>query len=92
MIWQRFVSVTLPDFLRVSWPHWVKTSPMKKRGNWFWSVVNSVIRALRLLTDENKNPDNKAQFNELLKEVMRDERTRRAVLTFAIELGERYSR
>ncbi len=84
-IWKRFVSVTLPDFAESE----LDTIAGKITDPETQELVlvggGLVVRGLRLLTDEN--PDNKTQFNELLKEVMRDERTRRAVLTFAIELA-----
>ena len=85
-IWQRFVSATLPDFLVRELASLAENIADEETRELVLVGGELVIRALRLLTDEN--PDNKAQFNELLKEVARDERTRRAVLTFAIELAQ----
>lgn len=85
-IWKRFVSGTLPDFAESE----LDTIAGKIADPETQELVlvggGLVVRGLRLLTDEN--PDNKTQFNELLKEVMRDERTRKAVLIFAIELAQ----
>ncbi len=83
-IWQRFVSVTLPDFAESE----LGTIAGKIEDEETKELVlvggGLVVRGLRLLTDAD--PDNKAQFSALLKDVMKDERTRRAVLLFALEL------
>ncbi len=85
-IWQRFVSATLPDFLVRELAALAENIADEETRELVLVGGELVIRALRLLTDEN--PDNKAQFNELLKEVARDERLRRAVLTVGIELAQ----
>ena len=85
-IWQRFVSGTLPDFAeselgtiagKITDP---ETQELVLVGGEF------VVRALRLLTDAN--PENKAQLNELLKDASRNERLRKGVLMFGIELAQ----
>ena len=85
-IWQRFVSATLPDFLVRELAALAENIADEETRELVLVGGELVIRALRLLTDEN--PDNKAQFNELLKEVARNERLRRAVLTVGIELAQ----
>ena len=85
-IWSRFVSVTLPDFLVRELATLAENIADEETRELVLVGGELVIRALRLLTDEN--PDNKTQFKALLKEVARDERTRRAVLLFGIELAQ----
>lgn len=86
LIWQRFVSGTLPDFLVRELAALAENIADEETRELVLVGGELLIRALRLLTDEN--PDNKAQFNELLKEVARNERLRRAVLTVGIELAQ----
>ncbi len=86
LIWQRFVSGTLPDFLVRELAALAENIADEETRELVLVGGELVIRALRLLTDEN--PDNKSQFNELLKEVARNERLRRAVLTVGIELAQ----
>ena len=86
VIWQRFVSVTLPDFLVRELATLAENIADEETRELVLVGGELLIRALRLLTDEN--PDNKSQFNELLKEVARNERLRRAVLTVGIELAQ----
>ena len=86
VIWQRFVSGTLPDFLVRELATLAENIADEETRELVLVGGELLIRALRLLTDEN--PDNKSQFNELLKEVARNERLRRAVLTVGIELAQ----
>lgn len=85
-IWQQFVSETLPDFAESELQTIAEN--IKDEETRELALVGGalVIRGLRLFTDAD--PDNKAQLSALLKDVTQDERTKKAVLLFAVELAQ----
>lgn len=85
-IWQRFISETLPNFAESELDGIARGIADEETKELVLVGGGIVVRGLRLLTDAD--PDNKAQLSVLLKDLTKDERTKKAVLLFAIELAQ----
>ena len=85
-IWQRFISETLPNFAESELDGIANGIADEETRELVLVGGNIVVRGLRLFTDAD--PDNKAQLSVLLKDLAKDERTKKAVLLFAIELAQ----
>jgi hypothetical protein len=85
-IWQKFISETLPDFAESELDGIANGIADEETRELVLVGGNIVVRGLRLFTDAD--PDNKAQLSVLLKDLAKDERTKKAVLLFAIELAQ----
>ena len=85
-IWQRFISETLPNFAESELAGIADKIADEETKELVLVGGGLVVRGLRLFTDAD--PDNKAQLSVLLKDLTKDERTKKAVLLFAIELAQ----